>query len=170
VKLAVSLVPRQFRQRKIKKAIDLVSIYNPYRLTMIMENRLTRGVLARQAKVHAETIRFYEQKGLLAPPTRSAANYREYSSEVVSRVRFIKRAQELGFTLAEISDLLALRAEPKGGNVRVKQLANEKLSIIKKKIRDLQSMKRTLAELAEACDGQGSVANCPIIAAMEGDL
>ena len=137
---------------------------------MIMEKPLTRGALARQANVHSETIRFYEQKGLLIPPARSAANYRKYSSDVVSRVRFIKRAQELGFTLAEISDLLALRAKPDGENLRVKRLAHEKLSVIKKKIQDLQRMKRALTELSEACDGRGSVANCPIIAAMEGHL
>jgi len=136
---------------------------------MFMEEQITRGVLARRARVHAETIRFYEKKGLLRPQSRSAAGYRQYSTEAVARLRFIKGAQELGFTLAEISELLALRAEPKEENSRVKQLTREKLEMIQKKIRNLQRMKRALTEIAQACDGHGTVEECPIIAAMEGD-
>jgi MerR family copper efflux transcriptional regulator len=131
--------------------------------------RITRGALAREAGVHAETIRFYEEKGLLALPPRSAAGYREYGPEVAARVRFIKRAQAVGFTLTEITDLLALRAKPRRDNRQVKELANEKLRLIDEKLRDLRAMRQALAKVAAACDGRGSVAECPIIAAMEGD-
>jgi MerR family transcriptional regulator, copper efflux regulator len=138
---------------------------------MIMENpSITRGVLAREAGVHAETVRFYEKRGLLEKPKRSLSNYREYPSETVIRIRFIKRAQELGFTLNEIGELLALRTNPERTNSDVKSLACEKLKVIEQKIRDLQMMRKILADLTAACDGRGSVANCPIIAAMEGHL
>lgn len=138
---------------------------------MIMENpSLTRGVLAREAGVHAETVRFYEKRGLLEEPERSLSNYREYPAETVLRLRFIKRAQELGFTLKEIGELLGLRANPQGTNRDVKSLASDKLKVIEQKIRDLQRMRKILANLTTACDGRGSVANCPIIAAMEGHL
>lgn len=134
---------------------------------MVTSQRLTRGSLAREAGVHGETIRFYEKRGLLREPARSAAGYREYSPEIIQRVRFIKRAQELGFTLTEVQELLALKANRRGGSGAVKALAHEKLTLIEQKIRDLKRMKAALGSLVEACDGKGPVAECPIIAAME---
>lgn len=130
---------------------------------------LSRGRLASEAHVHSETIRFYEKRGLLSEPMRSAAGYREYQPEIVHRVRFIKRAQELGFTLNEVQELLALKANRRRGSAAVKALAHEKLTLIEQKIRDLQRMKVVLGRLVEACDGRGPVAECPIIAAMEED-
>lgn len=127
---------------------------------------LTRGVLAREAGVHAETVRFYEKRGLLKEPERSLSNYRQYPVETVARIRFIKRAQELGFTLTEIGELLALRANPHGKNSKVKTLANEKLKIIKRKVCDLQKMQKALTDLTAACDGLGTVARCPIMTAI----
>lgn len=134
---------------------------------MATSQRLTRGRLAREAGVHGETIRFYEKRGLLREPARSAMGYREYPPEVVQRVRFIKRAQELGFTLTEVQELLDLRANRRGGSGAVKAMAREKLTLIERKIRDLERMKTALGGLVEACDGHGPVAACPIIAAME---
>lgn len=136
---------------------------------MEISKQLTRGALAREAGVHGETIRFYEKRGLLREPTRSAAGYCEYPPEIIHRVRFIKRAQDLGFTLNEVQELLALKANRRRGSAAVKALADEKLMLIERKIRDLQQMKVVLGRLVEACDGRGTVAECPIIAAMEED-
>ncbi len=149
--------------------VDLVVWSKVYASLMVISKPLTRGALAREAGVHGETIRFYEKRGLLREPTRSAAGYREYSSEIIHRVRFIKRAQELGFTLNEVRELLALKANRRRGSAAVKSLAHEKLMLIERKIRDLQQMKVVLGRLVEACDGRGPVAECPIIAAMEED-
>jgi Hg(II)-responsive transcriptional regulator len=130
---------------------------------------LTIGALAGRSGVHLETIRYYENRGLIPKPARSASGYRQYPSATVDRVRFIKRAQELGFTLAEIHELLAMRARPSGPNSRVRRLALEKLAVIDSKIRDLNRMREALQTLTAACDGQGIVAECPIIGAMEED-
>lgn len=73
---------------------------------------MTRGQLAKAAGVHTETIRFYEQKGLIPEPGRSATGYRQYTDEYIGRIRFIHRAQDLGFTLKEIHELLSLRLAP----------------------------------------------------------
>src|SRR2546429_2729002 len=78
-------------------------------------NGLTIGEVAERAKVHIETLRYYEQRGLIASPPRSTSNYRLYPEDTVRRVRFIKHAQELGFSLREIKELLSLRAEPRPG-------------------------------------------------------
>ncbi len=128
---------------------------------------LTRGLLAREGGVHGETIRFYEKKGLLAEPERTAAGYRHYPAEAVRRVRFIKRSQELGFTLAEIAELLKLRAKPKGRSGAVKRLAAKKLTVIDEKIADLQRIRAALGRLTAECDGVGPVSHCPILTAME---
>jgi Hg(II)-responsive transcriptional regulator len=128
---------------------------------------LTTGALAREAGVHLETIRFYEKRGLVPEPARNASGYRQYTADAVQRVRFIKRAQELGFTLEEIGELLELRAHPNGRNARVRRLADLKLETVDAKIRDLQRMRKELRALTSACDGRGTVASCPIIAAIE---
>ena len=128
---------------------------------------LTRGLLAREGGVHGETIRFYEKKGLLKEPERTAAGYRHYPPDTVQRVRFIKRSQELGFTLAEIGELLRLRAKPQGRSGAVKRLASEKLRVIDEKITDLQRMRQALGKITAECDGVGPVSHCPILTAME---
>jgi DNA-binding transcriptional MerR regulator len=126
---------------------------------------LTRGALARRAGVHAETVRFYEKRGLLAEPARDASNYREYPLSAVTRIRFIKRAQELGFTLREIEEMLKLSAN--SPNPNVKGLAITKLEVIDGKIRDLLRMRNALAAFTDALNGIGSVSGCPIVSAME---
>lgn len=130
---------------------------------------LTRGALAREAGVHPETVRYYEGRGLLPRPERGASNYRLYPQEAARRIRFIKRAQELGFTLTEVEELLALRANARSRRASVRELALRKREVIAGKIRDLQRMEEVLAALTERCDGTGAVSNCPIIAALEGD-
>jgi len=133
------------------------------------ETALTRGALARETGVHLETIRFCENRGLLPEVARDASGYRRYPIDSIRRVRFIKRAQELGFTLAEIQELLELRARPGLSSARVKRLAQEKLSEVDSRLRDLTRIREALQSLTEACDGHGPVACCPIIMAIEED-
>ncbi len=128
---------------------------------------LTIGTVARQAGVGVETIRFYERKGLIAEPPRSESGYRQYSGQAVSRVRFIRRAKELGFTLKEIKELLSLRASPKSRCGDVRMRAEAKIGDIEQKVRALQRMKKALVKLTAACTGRGPVAECPILEALE---
>ncbi len=131
---------------------------------------LTRGELAQRAGVHLETIRFYESKALLPAPTRSPSGYRQYDPTQVKRLKFIQRAQELGFTLKEIKEVFSLKASPKRSSERVKRLTEEKLTSIAAKIRDLQRMHRVLTQVSSACNGKGETGNCPILRALDGDF
>ncbi len=124
---------------------------------------LTIGQLARAAGVGVETVRFYERRGLLAPPPRSAAGYRQYTDDTVARLQFIRRAKELGFTLSEIQELLALRERPTARCAEVKSRAEAKIASIDQKIRDLQRMKRSLKKLADICPGETVTEECPIL-------
>ncbi len=100
-------------------------------------NRLTIGELAEQAKVHVETLRYYERRGLIEQPPRSASNYRLYPENAVRRVRFIKRAQELGFSLNDVKELLSLRAAPEAECGEVRRHAEAKIADINAKIHAL---------------------------------
>ena len=122
----------------------------------------TIGQVAQQAEVGVETVRFYERKGLLEEPPRRASGYRQYGEEVVSRIRFIKRAKELGFTLKEIKELLAFRLEPTCGSADVKSRAEAKIADIEDKIRTLRKMKHALAKITNECSGRGTTSECPI--------
>jgi MerR family mercuric resistance operon transcriptional regulator len=124
---------------------------------------LSIGDVAKQANVHTETLRYYERRGLLARPPRSTSNYRLYAAETVRRVRFIKGAQELGFSLREIQELLSLRAEPKTSCEDIRERAEAKITDIEAKIRSLQAMKRALAKLVIECSGSGPISECPIL-------
>jgi Hg(II)-responsive transcriptional regulator len=128
---------------------------------------LTSGALASAAGVHIETLRFYERSGLIAEPRRSAGGYRQYPPDTVARLRFIKRAQGLGFSLSEIGQLLRLRSTPGRNSVRVKRLSEKKIAVIEAKIRDLQRMHEALAALSAACDGKGATGDCPILKAID---
>lgn len=128
---------------------------------------LTTGALARQGGVNLESIRFYEREGLLPKPPRTRSGYRVFNEESVRRVRFIKRAQELGFSLREIKELLALRFEPDTSCADVRERADTKLSDIDQKIRDLTRMKKVLARLTRACPGRGTVNQCPILESLD---
>lgn len=128
---------------------------------------MSRGQLASAADVNAETIRFYERKGLIPRPARTASGYRKYSSEFVVRIRFIKRAQALGFTLKEILELLSLRLEPDCDRMDVRRRVNEKIAEIEIKIVDLQRMKDSLDALTSCCSGSGSSRDCPILESLE---
>jgi len=128
---------------------------------------LTIGQVARQSGVSIETIRFYEREGLIDKPPRSRAGYRQYPAETVSRVRFIRRAKALGFSLKEVRELLAMRVNRDGNSAEVKARAEAKIADIDAKMRALQRMKETLVVITAACDGCAPVSACPILDALE---
>jgi len=128
---------------------------------------LKSGELAKKAKVNPETLRYYEREGLLPEPVRTETGYRIYADVDLKRVQFIKRAQELGFSLKEVKELLALKVNASQSASQVKRLAKLKLQDIEAKIQSLQAMKNTLNKLVEACSGKGSVDHCPILNCLE---
>lgn len=128
---------------------------------------ITIGKVARDAGVGIETVRFYEREGLLAKPDRTTSGYRQYDQEVIDRLRFIKRAKELGFTLKEIKELLSLKVDPTTTCAEVKSQAEEKIDDIANKIRTLQNMKKALVKLTKECSGSSSSSECPILEALE---
>lgn len=124
--------------------------------------RITIGKLARHAGVGIDTVRFYEREGLLPAPQRTASGYRLYATADADRVRFIRRAKALGFTLAEIAELLKLNAGH-GNRASVKKLAQHRLADLEHKIRELGAIREALAHLVHQCSGAGPVKGCPII-------
>lgn len=129
---------------------------------------LTIGKVARSVAVSADTVRFYEKEGLLAPARKSAAGYRLYGDDTVRRLRFIRHAQDCGFSLAEVRELLTLRAAGNACCTDVRSVALNKKLVIESRIRALQAMSRVLSELIAHCDGgQLPVDACPILAALD---
>jgi Hg(II)-responsive transcriptional regulator len=132
-----------------------------------METTLTIGQVARRAGVRTDTVRFYERRGLIPAPARRASGYRDFPEDTVRRIRFIKRAQGLGFTLDEVEQLLRLRASSRAHCADVLDIADHKMQLIEEKITDLQAMRRALRQLASACRGGKPVVECPIIESLE---
>lgn len=128
---------------------------------------LRTGEVAARAGVNIQTLRYYERRGLLEEPERRASGYREYPPDAVRLIRFIKRAQELGFTLREIEDLLRLRSDQKASCSEVRAAARAKIEDIEQKIRSLRAMKRALGVLVRSCTSDGSVRECPILEALD---
>lgn len=122
------------------------------------------GQLAKTAAVGVETIRFYERRGLMSDPPRSAGGYRRYPEHAAERLRFIRRAKRLGFSLDEIGTLLNL--QDGGERAAVKAITQAKLAQIEARIDDLRRMRKTLADLEKQCSGRGPVKGCPIIEAL----
>ena len=127
---------------------------------------VTIGQLARAAGVGVETVRFYEREGLLAAPPRRRSGYRQYPREAIARVRFIRRAKDLGFTLKEITELLELRIDPEKSCADVRALAKAKIADVEAKIEHLTRIKVALEALARACRGRGPTSDCPILDAI----
>jgi len=127
------------------------------------------GEVAERGGVNLQTIRYYEREGLLPEPPRLASGYRMFPESSVKRVRFIKRAQNLGFTLSEIKDLLSLRIDAKRTSAEVRTFAEAKLSDIEEKISTLKKMKRVLSELTGRCSGCGPSSECPILESIDSD-
>ncbi|WP_103028577.1 Zn(2+)-responsive transcriptional regulator [Salinibacter altiplanensis] len=129
---------------------------------------MTRGEVAKKADVNPETLRYYERKELIPKPRRSDGGFRLYDEHYVGRLRFIQRAKELGFTLAEIKDLLDLQLDEEATCQDVKAEAEEKLKGVAEKIQDLKRIRSALTRLADTCEGGGGpTSDCPILDAME---
>jgi MerR family copper efflux transcriptional regulator len=128
---------------------------------------MTIGQLARAVQVNVQTVRFYERRGLVMPILRKTSGYRIYSEEAVRRLRFIRNAQQLGFTLKEIAALLDLRVSSAArcGTVQVKALA--KLEQVQHKVHQLQSLARVLRELVQSCRAGETTEHCPILNSLE---
>ena len=128
-------------------------------------DRLTISRLAEAGGVGVDTVRFYERSGLIRKPARSAAGYRLYAAEEVRRLRFIRRAKALGFSLDDITELLHLN-DGQGSRASVRALARQRLDEIERKLRALQALQHSLQTLVQHCDGHGGLAGCPIIEAV----
>ncbi|GHO94258.1 mercuric resistance operon regulatory protein [Reticulibacter mediterranei] len=130
---------------------------------------LSIGQVARRAGVGVETVRFYEREGLLEAPPRRASGYRQYSEEVVKRIRFIQRAKLLGFSLKEILELLTLRVDRQTSCEQVKERTAAKLAEVEQKIAELQHMRQALLQVAAFCEEEGPKSRCPLLDALGHD-
>ena len=128
------------------------------------------GALAQAAGVGVETIRFYERKGLLQEPPRTRSGYRRYPGDTVHRLKFIRRAQGLGFALREISELLDLRVDEVAACGPVEAQAREKLEQVHRKIEELRRMETALHRLVEACEAREPTGACPILAELDHEV
>ncbi len=131
---------------------------------------LTIGQLAKAAEVHIETIRYYERRGLIPKAPRRMSGYRQFSQEDVRRIRFIKHAKALGFTLEEVAELLVLKREPASTCGDIIEKIETKLIDIDGKLGSLQRMKTTLVALKKACKTpEASSKDCPILESLDAD-
>lgn len=128
---------------------------------------LTIGDVAKQAGVGVETIRFYERKGLIDRPRRPAGGFRHYDEQMPRRIRFIRHAQELGFSLREIRELLDLRIDPNVSCADVKAKAVAKVAEVEDKLAGLTRMRDTLLAITHSCAGEGPTTECPILDALD---
>ena len=128
---------------------------------------LSIGQVATAAEVNIQTIRYYERRGLFPTAKRTPAGYRQYATDAVARLRFIKHAQDLGFSLNEIEELLGLRVRHGAACDAVEQKTRKKIEVVRQRIRDLQRMKRTLERLAESCTARRPTDDCPILEVLE---
>ncbi|MFQ5451637.1 MAG: MerR family transcriptional regulator [Nitrospinaceae bacterium] len=127
----------------------------------------TRGDLAEKCGVNIEALRYYEKRGLIDPPPRSAAGYRLYSMEDAVKIRFIKNAQKLGFTLNEIMELLQLRIHKNESCESVMDKAQNKLEEVESKIQGLKSLKKVLKQMIRQCEESTPTSDCPILSSFE---
>jgi len=134
-----------------------------------MMSSITIGKVAKAAGIGVETVRFYERQGLIPEPPRSDSGYRLYSGDTIRRLRFVTRAKTLGFTLAEIGELLSLSATPAAGCGDVRDRAREKIDDIEDRVAQLLAMKRALEALVGQCRGVGPTTDCPILEALKED-
>ena len=123
------------------------------------------GALSERSRVKIETIRYYEREGLLPSPPRTSGGHRSYREDHLKRLTFIRRSRELGFSMAEIRDLLALVDGHSYTCGEVRALTLEHAESVRSKISDLQRMERMLVEIASGCKG-GTVPDCPIVDAL----
>lgn len=131
------------------------------------EDTLPIGKVAAQAGVNIQTLRYYERRGIIPAPKRTSSGYRAYTPETVSVIRFIKRAQELGFTLEEAEELVELRRLKGKSQSVVRKLAQNKLDAIDQKLGDLSAIRAAVAALVESCACSDGGSTCPILEALE---
>ena len=124
------------------------------------------GQAAERAGVNVQTLRYYERRGLLPKPPRRASGYREFSDDAVRVVRFVKRAQDLGFSLDEVTELLRLRRNSGRNKDRIRSIAERRIRQIDRKLAELERMKRALRTLVHSCHA-GTTLECPIIDALD---
>lgn len=127
----------------------------------------TIGQLARLSGVGVETIRYYERERLIAEPPRRASGYRQYPEDALARLRFIRRAKELGFSLKDIKELLGLRLASGTTCADIRKRAEVKIAEVRAKLGMLRQMEQALMKLTAACRGRGPVSDCPILDALE---
>ncbi len=135
----------------------------------LMES-LKIGQVASLAEVGVETIRFYERRGLIEEPPRRASGYRQYLPEAVTRIRFIRRAKGLGFSLQEIKELLALRVDTDTTCADVKDRATAKILRLQDKLEILERMRLALEALVALCSGSGPLTECPILETIDTEI
>lgn len=134
---------------------------------MTTTKNMTVGDVAGRAGVNVQTVHYYERRGLIPTPGRNDSNYRVYQPDTVSRIHFVQRAQELGFSLKDIRDLLALRAAPRSRCDQVRRRAEAKLGDIDQKIKTLRAMRKALSKVVGECSGSGPITDCPILEALD---
>ncbi len=127
-----------------------------------MHDMMTIGEMAKQSGLTAKMIRHYESLGLLPEPVRSESGYRYYQGKDIQQLRFIKQARELGFSLAQIGELLSLWHDEHRTSSKVKQLASAHIAVLEQKIAELNQMKQSLEKLVSQCHGDESP-DCPIL-------
>ncbi len=129
---------------------------------------MTIGELARRVGVGVETVRFYERKGLLEVPPRGPSGYRRYPPAAAARLRFIRHAKDLGFSLLEVGELLSLRSSAEASCVDVRRQIWTKVEDIEQRIAQLERIKRALEKLAAICTTGAPTSDCPILEVLEG--
>ncbi len=130
---------------------------------------MRRGELAERVGVHPETVRYYERRGLLSPPPRSQSGYRDYPESAVRILQFIKRAQHLGFTLDDVSELLRLAKAGPGACGAAVDVATARLDQVTRKLEDLQRARTALADLIARCDDPRAEPGCSLLHALQQD-
>jgi MerR family transcriptional regulator, copper efflux regulator len=138
------------------EGLALLSIVGPWLMRI--------GELATRAGVKAQTLRYYERRGLLDPARRATSGFREYEANALRQVRFIRRAQDLGFTLEEIRDLLGLWGDSSKSCSAVEKRASVTLDRIEEKIADLRQMSEALSKYVSACRNSAALQQCPLLA------
>jgi MerR family copper efflux transcriptional regulator len=133
------------------------------------QTTFTIGRLAKEAGVGIDTVRFYEREGLLAEAPRTASGYRVYNAGAAERLKFIRRAKAIGFTLEDIAELLKL-SEDGQSRSKVKALAERRVADLDRRLREMKKMRDVLAHHLRHCSGRGAVKGCPIIAALTGEI
>lgn len=128
------------------------------------------GEIAKKCDVNKETLRYYERVGLIPEPSRTNAGYRKYPEETVNRLKFIKRMQDLGFSLAEIDKLLGVVDKDDDRCLDMYKFVVQKIEEVQKKIRDLKKIEQMLINLRERCPDDKSLHECPIIETLMDDI